>query len=407
MAQTSSEHLLKLADVLGGKRDEIVTNVVSRLEREPPTNSHESDSHEIGSAVVHTVLASACSTLAACGRVPPHAPSLAVEEAAAAARDDLPWEVLDRGYGIAHEVLADAVVVELGRWNLRRQAHTLTLQLASRCLFRCFDFLVTAAARAYDTERRSLLDQRGRQTIEMVNHVLCGISISDSELGYGTPQKHLGVVAWGDDPRLQVQRAARRLGAEVLVVPRTDGSIWAWLGRPHFCPEGHLRGAFDAGEATQVAVGSVQAGRDGFVATHDQARLASLVALRQGGRRRDRITWYADVAIESMALADESRARTFATYALAALVNSDPSSVKLRETLRVYFQAGQNTALAARELKIAERTVRYRLRVAEERIGQRVTSQEVAVAIRVFAALEDQARSWPSAMTNSIQALAS
>ena len=409
MEQTSSEHLRKLAVVLGGKRDELATNVVRRLERDRPTNSQvmDADCREVDSATVRGVLASACSTLAQCGRVPAHPPPSAVEEVAAAARNDLPWEVLDRQYAITHEVLADAVVVELGRWNLRRDAHTLVLQLASRCLFNCFDFLVTAAARMYDTERTSLLDQRGRQTSEMVDHVLCGISVSDTELGYGTHQAHLGVVAWGDDPRAHVQRAARELGAEVLVVPRTGGPLWAWLGRPHFGPEQHLREAFEGDDASHVALGSVQTGRGGFVATHDQARLASFVALRQWGRSRGGTTWYADVAIESMALADESRARTFAMYALAALANSDSSSVKLRETLRVYFQAGQNTALAARELNIAERTVRYRLRVAEERIGQRVTSQEVGIAIRVLAALEEQASNRPSAMTNSIRALAS
>ena len=395
--------------MLCGRSDEIAMNVASRLQREVPTNSQVT-SHgngDIDHEVVRAVLASACSTLTECGRVPAHLSSPFVDEAAAAARNDLAWQILDRRYAITHEVLVDAVVVELGRWNLRRKEHTLVLQLASRCLFKCFAFLVSAAARIYDTERRSSLDRRSRQTIEMVNHVLCGISVSDAELGYGTHQEHLGVVGWGDDPRAYVQHAARKLGAEVLVAPGTAGSTWAWLGKHHFGPQDQIREALEGNGATHAALGSVQSGRDGFVATHDQALLASLVALRQVSPTRGSTTWYADVAIESMALADESRARTFAAYALAGLANSDSSSFKLRETLRVYFQAGQNTALAARELKIAERTVRYRLRVAEERLGQRVTSQEVAVAIRVFAALEVQARALPAAMTDSMQALAS
>lgn len=408
--QQSSDHLCRLAHALGDRCDDIVANVTSRVHRDAATFPHvvSAESLEIDHAAVRAVLTCACSTLAESGCVPGEVPSGFFEEATAAARNDLAWAILDRRYAITHEVLADAVVVELGCWNLKRKAHTLVLQLASRCLFKCFDFLVTAAGRVYETERKALLDQGRRRPAEMVNHVLCGIPVTDAELGYGTHQEQLGVVGRGYDPRAQIQRAARKLEAEVLVVPRPDGAVWAWLGRQHFGDQQRLRDAFQGNdEPTHLALGSVQTGRAGFVATHDQARLASSVAPRQLGSDRGGTTWYADVAIESMALADESRARTFVAYALAALAASDSSSIKLRETLRIYFQSGQNTALAARELKIAERTVRYRLRIAEERLGQRVTSQEVAVAIRLYAALEAEAHSRPWATTQSIQALAS
>jgi transposase-like protein len=73
--------------------------------------------------------------------------------------------------------------------------------------------------------------------------------------------------------------------------------------------------------------------------------------------------------------------------------------MKLRNTLRVYYRLGQNTAAAARELNVAERTVRYRLRLAEERLGASVMPDEVALAIRLFAALEAQAKARPSAVT--------
>jgi DNA-binding PucR family transcriptional regulator len=100
---------------------------------------------------------------------------------------------------------------------------------------------------------------------------------------------------------------------------------------------------------------------------------------------------YPEVAIETLVLADESRARTYVRYMLGALAGKDATTLKLRETLRVYSLANQNASLAALQLGIAARTVRYRLRVAQDRLGNRKL-MDVALAMRVEDALESQGR---------------
>jgi hypothetical protein len=397
----TSQHLSRLAEVLGARVTEIATEVSIRLQNEVPTYYQvaSTDFQDAGYGAVIEVLASAFATFDACGRVPDRLPLTLVDEAVCSARSGVPWEVLARSYAITHEVLADAVVVEFGSWHLRRSEHTLVLQIASRCLFRCFEYLTVEAARVYETERHDLRDQRERDRLEIVNHALRGFAVTDAELGYGTHQAHVGVVGWGRDPRRVVQHAAARLDAELLLVSTSGTTVWAWLGRGEFPAYRQLVDAFECDNETQIALGAVQAGRRGFVATHQHAKLASFVGARHLRDGHDQIVCYPDVAIETIALADESRARTFATYVLGPLAAADSSSMKLRNTLRVYYRLGQNTAAAARELNVAERTVRYRLRLAEERLGASVMPDEVALAIRLFAALEAQAKARPSAVT--------
>lgn len=397
MDQTS-QHLSRLAEALGVRLTEIATEVSIRIQNEVPDYYRvaSTDFQDAGYGAVIEVLASAFATFGSCGRVPDRLPLTLVDEASGSARNGLPWELLARSYAITHEVLADAVMVEVGSWHLRRSEHTLVLQIASRCLFRCFEYLTVEAARVYETARYDLRDERERGRLEIVKHVLGGFAVTDAELGYGTHQDHVGIVAWGREPRSVVQSAARRLAAEVLVVSADNKTLWAWLGRRGFPAFRKIKEAFDCDGDTHIALGAVQSRRSGFVATHQHAKLASLVAARHLREKQDQVVGYPDVAIETIALADESRARTFATYVLGSLASTEASAVKLRNTLRVYHRLGQNTAAAARELDVAERTVRYRLRLAEDRLESTATPAEVALAIRLYAALEAQAAARPS-----------
>jgi hypothetical protein len=389
MDQTSMA-LRRLGTALREQAAEIAKATAIRVRQELPEyyQVENPDFQASAYAAVSDVITCAWTVLDDGGRCPDHLPSNLVGEAVNAARNNFSWEVVDRSYHITHELIWDALVTELASCRLSRTEHTLVLKMASKCMFRCFDFLTTSAGHLYQAERADWLDRRQKRLVELVTDALDGLAISDAELGYGTYQYHLAVIGWGRDPQSAISRAARIVKAEQLVVPSVGSCIWAWLGRARFDPYDKLVRAFVPDSKTYLAIGSLEFGRKGFAASHQQAQLASSILTRQLLPTPRNVITYPEVAIETLILADEMRARIFADHVLGPLGAGDPKSIKLRETLRAYCQSDQNTVLAARALGIAERTVRHRLRAAEDLLGGFMGLQKLALAVRAFDALE-------------------
>ena len=118
---------------------------------------------------------------------------------------------------------------------------------------------------------------------------------------------------------------------------------------------------------TQLAVGTPGEGVEGFRSSHRQA----LSTYRIARETTQPVTTFADVALLALTLQDPTLAREFVRCELGPLAAGDARSQLLRETLRAYFDAGQNAAAAAAALGVHERTVTYRLRSIEERLGGR------------------------------------
>ena len=70
---------------------------------------------------------------------------------------------------------------------------------------------------------------------------------------------------------------------------------------------------------------------------------------------------------------------------LGPLADDDERSELLRDTLAAYFATGQNAASAAAALGVHDRTVLYRLRTIEERLGRSILErrEELGVALRL------------------------
>ena len=105
---------------------------------------------------------------------------------------------------------------------------------------------------------------------------------------------------------------------------------------------------------------------------------------------RRTVTEYADVALEALVLRDSQALRDFVHREIGPLNGTDQRSTVLRETLRAYFATGQNGASTAHVLGIHERTVAYRLRSIEERLGTTVQKRrdELSAALRFRALLQ-------------------
>jgi hypothetical protein len=393
--RSTPELVQRLGESLRGQASTVVDAAVLRLRQELPDYYSVSSQafQAAGYGALPAVLNAVWTTLENDGRAPEQLPSHLVDEAVNAARSDVPWEVIDRSYAITHETVWHAVLGETSSWQLPRNEQTLVLQRASKFLFRCFDFLTTSAGKLYERERVDWVDRRQKRLLELVSQAIEGLPVPDSDLNYPTTQSHVAVVGWGHDPSGTISAAARALGADLLSVRAAGSSVWAWLGRPSFDNYRKVVSAFTPDTQTFLALGSLELGREGFSESHRQAQAASWLATRQLLQPRGGVIAYPDVALEALGLADEEHARIFVRHVLGELAAPDAKSAKLRQTVGVYCDCGQNSATAAKRLGVAERTVRYRLRAVEEHLSGPLSGSvlQVGLAVRLYDSLRGQA----------------
>ncbi len=139
--------------------------------------------------------------------------------------------------------------------------------------------------------------------------------------------------------------------------------------------------AFAPLEGVQLAVGERGNGAEGFRVSHREA--VATHRLARAGQQP--LTLHADVALLTLTLQDPRAARAFVQRELGPLAAGDERAAVLRETLAAYFAAGQNAASAAATLGVHNRTVLYRVRSIEERLGHPIAArrEELAVALRL------------------------
>lgn len=134
-----------------------------------------------------------------------------------------------------------------------------------------------------------------------------------------------------------------------------------------------------------VGLGESAAGLAGFRRTREQA-LDALRVARLGDMTG--ITRHRDVALLAVLYADETRARELARAELGPLAGDDELAVRLRETLRAYLDSGESQVATAQRLFVHDKTVKYRLRQAEDLLGCRIAERraELTAALTVHRA---------------------
>lgn len=297
------------------------------------------------------------------------APPLALEEARMAAARGIDLATLLCGYRITHRLILDAAIERGGDPDV--------LRVTSRWLFAYMDWMTRQVSAVYGRERDLLVRDRERRRRQLVRDVLDGIPIDESRLAYRLDQRHLALVAWGEAPERALEAAAQATGLALLTVAGPGATAWGWLGGAEIAGVPGARPP----DGTRLALGEPGDGPDGFRASHRQA-------LRTYGIARETtepVTAHADVALLALALQDRAHAREFALRELGSLASDDARSHLLRATLAAYFGTGQNASSAAAVLGVHERTVTYRLRSIEERLGRPLLDRrdELALALRL------------------------
>jgi DNA-binding PucR family transcriptional regulator len=98
-----------------------------------------------------------------------------------------------------------------------------------------------------------------------------------------------------------------------------------------------------------------------------------------------------DLAVERLLLLDDTLLEAIVRRELGPLLDVPRMGEELVETLRVFFEAGENIREAARRMHLASRTVAYRLERIEELLGHPIDGEirpRLAVALLAYQALE-------------------
>lgn len=291
-------------------------------------------------------------------------PAELLSQARRAARDHVPLETVLRRYIAGHALLEDYMVEEADLGDLG----SVSLQDTLRSVAAILDHLVAAVA----TECRDELEARSRsphrRRVESVERLLAGEHADDGDLNYVLDAWHVAVIATGPGVEQEIRSLASELDRRLLLVPRGENAIWAWLGsaREPRPDEFESLGVVERPARFCFAFGEPARGLGGWRLTHRQAAAALPIAQR-GPNSRVR---YAEVPLLASALQDEVLRASLHDLYLAPIARERDGGATLRQTLRAYFVAERNVSSAAITLGVDRKTVKGRLRAIEQCLGR-------------------------------------
>lgn len=227
-------------------------------------------------------------------------------------------------------------------------------------------------------------DGLGSSRARLIERLVAGEVVADTELGYELSAEHLAAVLPSPHQNGILQQLANVTGRRFLSTQRASGCVWAWLGGSSRLNDHEI---FDLLQLTHtagciVAFGEPAWGPRGFRESLGQALQAETVARRLGRSVR-----YHDVALLSIVAHDWEHAYSFAERELSRLITIGPRSLTLLETLVQYLEHGHSVKGAAHALRVHRDTVHDRLVEIEELLGHPVAtrSAELLVAAKVLA----------------------
>jgi len=330
------------------------------------------------------------------------APASAVEYARRLAQRGTPLTMLLRAYRLGHACFSDWLLTELALLTeLKGRAGdaatiTATVQSMARLVAGYIDRISEEMVTAYTQEREDWLRNRSAARAARIRDLLSGawidVSATEATLGYRLRQYHVAVVCWADDAAsagdesIRLKRAIGRVAAQTgfggdpVFLSRDGSSAWAWL--PLGIRDRFDGAASDADAGIHFAFGDAAKGIAGFRLTHQQAIAAQAVALAGGSPPR--VVTYSEVAPVAMMLGSTNLLRAWVLGTLAGLATDDEHHARLRDTLLVFLHTGGSYKTTAERLVLHKNTVQYRIRKAEESLGQPVgeNRHDVELALR-------------------------
>jgi hypothetical protein len=358
-----------LAKRLRSRLHEIEQAIFSRIQHAVPDSAGSLDL-EYRASVRETITAVVdyslrCIELGAARAGP--TPPQAAAQARRSARAGVSLGTVLRRYVAAHGELGEFVMEEAQRCGLLNDKAALHhLRRAQEALL---ERLTAVIEHEYNHERDRIAGSPDQRRTEIVRQLLLGEPADPAELAeldyeFHIPW-HVGLIATGAGPEEVIRRLKAHFERRLLTVS-LDGRVWAWLGGHGKPPMSDIERLVRNGlVGLLVAIGEPRGGMDGWRLTHAQAQ----EALGLASQKPERFASYGDGRVLAAIVQNDTLAQSLTQMYLVPLHAQRDGGARLLRTLRVYIALECNATCAAESLQVGRRTVKSRVRTAEELIG--------------------------------------
>jgi DNA-binding PucR family transcriptional regulator len=321
---------------------------------------------------------------------------------------DVPPEALDIARTIVRRGIESAAILQAyrrgqqvawQRWMETTSAvvgsgpeFTAVLEVSLSLLFQFVDDVLSRVLAEAQHEREEILGGALARRTETTRLILDGApidaEIASSRLGYELSRNHTAVVLWAEDPGAGqgvLESAAALLGRAAaarrpLTLPAGASTLFVWIGSEDPPRIRDLREALTGGrQGVRAAVGSTAGGIRGFRSTHEAALAVHRVLM--GQLDGERFATFAELEVTALAAHDERRAAEFVASTLGDLAADDPSTARLRETVRIFLDEAENAPRTAARLHTHRNTVLQRVARASELLGHRPGERRLPVEL--------------------------
>jgi DNA-binding PucR family transcriptional regulator len=329
-------------------------------------------------------------------------PTAALEYARRLAQRGVSANALVRAYRLGQQTLLDVVLNEARVTDLDPQRSLDVFQQITVTTFRYIDWISQQVIAAYQSERDRWLEAqnstRALRVRELLDAGTVDVDAMSTAIGYPLRRPHLALVIWcpetdRGDELVRMERLVRDLGETLesqgrpLFIAADKVTGWAWIPLTANAAQNAVTRSRHFAETHQqapsLAIGDPLPGVDGFRRSHRQALGAHTVALAAAAHTQH-IVANSDSGLSAAALLgdDLGAARAWVGEVLGPLASATENDQRLRETLRVFLQAGSSYKAAASELNMHFNTVKYRVQRAEERRGRPIDDRlDVEIAL--------------------------
>jgi sugar diacid utilization regulator len=325
-------------------------------------------------------------------------PPAAAEYARRFAQHELSLEALLRAYRLGEQRMTEwSLDILAGVPGLSTADAIAAIAELTKRTNRYIDQVIEGLIDIYESELRRWTNRTGAARTAQLRAVLENESLTDASAEHllGTPLSgwHQAAIVWVStetpDAEITLQVANRLLnevsGRTPMTMLADDHTMWAWLTTPS-APDltmALLRERLQSYPSLRIALGSPGRRLVGFRATLREAQRARKVA--ETMESADQLVSFDDVAIAALLTDHPDDLRIWTLRVLGDLAADDPTTARLRSTVRVFLEANSSFTEAATRLHLHKNTVHYRIRKAEEIRGRPLSQGrldvEVALAV--------------------------
>ncbi|HET8869373.1 MAG TPA: PucR family transcriptional regulator [Aquabacterium sp.] len=269
------------------------------------------------------------------------------------------------------------------------------LEVSARSISDYIDGTMSEIAEFMRSEREHMMRGTHVDRRDLVSRIMEGAPLDERQagqrLGYNMAHPHHAAVIWSEEAETelsQLEAAAQALtratgGKPALSVIANAATLWCWVEGTQAIDWHTLKLSAKSWAGVRMALGSADAGIQGFRRAHLDALNAQRVVGRL--RARARVVHFDQVRLVSLMTQDAESAQQFITHTLGDLATADPV---LQRTLLTFLSTGCNATEAASLLHTHRNTLLRRLARAQELLPRPLDQAR----LHVGAALE--ALSW-------------